>query len=95
MNNYPLFLMAPGMRPLLVLLMMVDIVLRGMALYRSARKGQTVWFVALLVINSLGILPLIYLLIQNGSEQKGESVPLAAKKVIKNTSSKLKKKSRK
>jgi methionyl-tRNA synthetase len=40
----------------------VDLVLRGMALWRSARKGDNVWFVILLVINTVGILPLIYLL---------------------------------
>lgn len=48
--------------PLLVLLVAIDIILRGMALWKSARNGQMYWFVALLVINLVGILPLIYLL---------------------------------
>lgn len=42
----------------------LDIVLRGFSLWKSARKDQQWWFVALLVVNSLGILPAIYLLIQ-------------------------------
>ena len=41
----------------------LDLVLKGFALYKSARKGQNIWFVALLVVNSMGILPLIYLLL--------------------------------
>lgn len=40
-----------------------DLVLKGFALWKSARKGQNVWFIALLVVNSVGILPAIYLLL--------------------------------
>ncbi|KKT45784.1 MAG: hypothetical protein UW35_C0032G0004 [Candidatus Collierbacteria bacterium GW2011_GWF2_44_15] len=49
--------------PFLYMVVIADLVLRGIALYKSARKGQTAWFVALLIINSMGILPIIYLLI--------------------------------
>jgi hypothetical protein len=40
----------------------LDLILKGFALWRSARNGQNVWFVSLLLVNSLGILPGIYLL---------------------------------
>jgi hypothetical protein len=43
-------------------LVIVDVILKGMALWKSAQRKQTVWFIALLIINSVGILPLIYLL---------------------------------
>lgn len=46
-------------------LLLLDLVLKGVALYRSARAGQKIWFVVLLLVNSLGILPLIYLLIHH------------------------------
>ena len=39
-----------------------DIIWRGLALWRAARRDQVVWFVFILVINSVGILPIIYLL---------------------------------
>lgn len=48
--------------PVILILVAIEFILKGMALYRSARNGQTYWFVALLVINTLGILPLIYLI---------------------------------
>ena len=51
-------------------LMILDLVLRGMALWRSARIGQKWWFVALLVVNSVGILPGIYLLTHPVSTSK-------------------------
>ncbi len=44
-------------------LALLDLVLKGFALWRAAKRGQQVWFIALLVVNSLGILPAIYLLL--------------------------------
>lgn len=34
---------------------------KGLALWHSARRGQPWWFVILLVVNTLGILEIIYL----------------------------------
>jgi len=47
---------------LLLPLVVWELIIRGIALWKSARNSQKVWFVFLLIINSLGILPLIYLL---------------------------------
>ncbi|HCR11632.1 MAG TPA: hypothetical protein DIU47_04520 [Candidatus Pacebacteria bacterium] len=44
-------------------LILLDLILRGVALWRAAKAGQQWWFIALLVVNSAGILPLIYLLL--------------------------------
>lgn len=43
-------------------LVLLDVVLRGLSLWKSAQGKQKVWFIALLLVNSLGILPAIYLL---------------------------------
>lgn len=40
-----------------------DLVWRGMALWRAARHEQMAWFVALLIINSVGVLPILYILL--------------------------------
>ena len=34
---------------------------KGAALWRAARAGQTAWFVALLLINTLGLLEIVFL----------------------------------
>ena len=34
---------------------------KALALWKSARKGRKVWFVALLLINTLGILEILYI----------------------------------
>jgi len=46
---------------LLLLVVLWSLFWKGMALWRSARQNQRNWFVALLVINTLGILEIIYL----------------------------------
>lgn len=56
--QHPLF---PMDHPLFGILIAFDIALRGFALYKAARNNSPVWFVALLIVNSLGILPIIYL----------------------------------
>lgn len=40
-----------------------DLVWKGIALWKASNRSQVVWFVSLLVINSAGIVPIIYLLI--------------------------------
>jgi hypothetical protein len=55
---------------LIVVITIWDIIWRGMALWNSAKRNESVWFVALLIINSLGILPIIYLLIKRKAELK-------------------------
>ncbi|MCK5832876.1 hypothetical protein KAH81_04300 [bacterium] len=51
-----------GLIVLIVALVLIELVLKGIALWKSARIGQTGWFVCLLIFNTAGLLPLIYLL---------------------------------
>ncbi len=46
----------------LIAVVTLDLILRGMSLWKSAKAGQKGWFIALLVLNTLGILPIVYLL---------------------------------
>lgn len=54
-NFGPLYFLAP--------FVILELVLKGFALWRAAQNKQKYWFIALLLINSIGILPLIYLFI--------------------------------
>jgi len=47
----------------LVILAIWELIWKGLALWRAAKLRQPVWFVAILVINSVGVLPIIYLLL--------------------------------
>ena len=60
---------------LLIVLMVVaiwDLVWKGIALYLSTQRKQKVWFVFLLVVNSLGILPIIYLILNKGKKKRSQ-----------------------
>ncbi|MFA5954630.1 MAG: DUF5652 family protein [Patescibacteria group bacterium] len=45
----------------LVLLLLWPIPWKGVALWRAARRGELKWFIALLIINTLAILEIIYI----------------------------------
>lgn len=43
-------------------LMIWDLVWKGLALWKAAREQSRYWFIALLLLNTAGILPIVYLL---------------------------------
>lgn len=45
---------------LLVIFMLWSFVWKGLALWRAARRNDTTWYVVLLIVNTLGILEIIY-----------------------------------
>ncbi len=45
-----------------------EITWKGFALWKAARKDRRGWFIALLIINSAGILPIIYLFLVDRDE---------------------------
>ena len=48
--------------PVFAVLLVWSIVIKGFALWYAARGNQKAWFVVLLVVNTLGILEVLYLL---------------------------------
>lgn len=47
---------------LIVLISLWELVWKGIALWKCGRNNQLVWFIAILILNTAGILPIIYLL---------------------------------
>ena len=48
----------------------IALILKGFALYRAARKESTGWFWVLMIFNTLGILPLLYLIFSKKDSQQ-------------------------
>ena len=46
---------------LILILVVWSLVWKGLALWRAAKQNQRNWFVALLIINTVGILEIVYL----------------------------------
>lgn len=66
-TSYLPFLLIPTV---FVIAILWELIWKGLALWKSARSGQTKWFIAILIINSLGILPIIYLAFFQGNKPK-------------------------
>ncbi len=50
---------------------------KGIALWKSAKKGQKIWFVILLLFNTLGILDIIYIVfICKEKKEEMKDVPM-------------------
>lgn len=59
MNAYNL----RGIFSIIIIGAVIDVILKGIGMWRAARMGKRSWFSALLVVNSMGLLPLVFLLI--------------------------------
>lgn len=51
-----------------------SLVWKGLALWKAAREGSKPWFVALLIINTLGILEILYLFVFSRRPKKPEAL---------------------
>lgn len=50
---------------ILALIAIWDLIWRGIALWRAGRNNDKLWFVLLLILNTAGILPIVYIFIIN------------------------------
>lgn len=55
---------------LLLPLAIIDLALKGWGMWRAAKMNKNIWFIALLLVNSMGILPAIFLLITKREYEK-------------------------
>lgn len=47
--------------PLIFVLAIWELIWKGLGLWRAGRLNQPYWFIAILIFNTVGILPIIYL----------------------------------
>jgi len=63
--------------PLVVICALWDAVWKLIGMWRAGRNNELAWFICIAVFNTLGILPIIYILMDNNkSEQKEKSEEL-------------------
>ncbi len=72
---------------ILIPLIIWTFVWKGVALWKAARRNEKIWFVALLVLNTLGLLEIIYIFFVTKKKEE-ETIPdkeiesLTRKKII-------------
>jgi hypothetical protein len=57
---------------LIVIALIWSLIWKGLALWKSARRNEEWWFIVLLIVNTLGILDILYLYVF--SREKKEKV---------------------
>jgi hypothetical protein len=67
---------------ILAIISIWSLVWKGFALWKSAAKRQKIWFIVLLVVNTVGILEILYIYIFSkiGEKKKSSAPEEAAKK---------------
>lgn len=72
MNPYPSFFEFVEFviqNPTLIFILGVwSLIWKGLALWRSAQKKEKVWFIVLLILNTLGLLEILYLFVFSKKE---------------------------
>ena len=62
--------MLPWFIPVIIILSIWDAVWKAIAMWKSARNNHLVWFICICIFNTIGILPIIYILMhKNKSEE--------------------------
>ena len=54
---------SPEMVYALLALAIAELILKGFAMWRAAQLKQLIWFIAILIFNTAGILPVVYLIV--------------------------------
>ncbi|HNQ13805.1 MAG TPA: DUF5652 family protein [Candidatus Woesebacteria bacterium] len=69
-----------------VLFLIWSLIWKGIALWQSARKKHLVWFIILLVVNTMGILEILYIFYLNRWDlDQGKLLKFLEKKTAKKT----------
>jgi hypothetical protein len=56
--------------PIIITLAIWELIWKGIALWKTGRNNQLAWYVFILILNTAGILPIIYLLFFQKKEKK-------------------------
>jgi len=55
------FVLPSGLTVLFALLAVWELCWKGFALWKAGKHDQLYWFIAILIVNSAGILPIVYI----------------------------------
>ena len=71
------------------LLMIWSLTWKALALWKAVKKNSIIWFIALLIINDLGILEILYLYVFSKFNYKQKQLTKAQKNKIKKARAKI------
>jgi len=71
-NPSQLFHVFAWLLPLIIILALWDAVWKLIGMWRAGRNNDLAWFICIAIFNTLGILPIIYILMDNNKSEKKE-----------------------
>ena len=77
-NPSQLFHVFAWLLPLIIILALWDAVWKLIGMWRAGRNNDLAWFICIAIFNTLGILPIIYILMDNNkseNKEKSEELP--------------------
>ncbi|MBU4502089.1 MAG: hypothetical protein KKA79_05830 [Nanoarchaeota archaeon] len=72
-----------------IILLIWSLIWKGIGLWKAGRNKQIIWFLAILILNTLGILPIIYILFFQ--KKHPETIVLPKEKKVKKKAKKKRK----
>ncbi len=61
LSDWGISTLSPAILVALFLAIAWSMVWKGMALWRAGRNGHLIWFIVMLIVNTLGILEMVYI----------------------------------
>ncbi len=68
--------MLPGLITTIIILAAWEYVWKLIALWKAGRNNHLAWFICIAVINTIGILPIIYILLQRKNKNTPSEKPV-------------------
>ena len=72
-NLFPNSSLTSAQVTLLVILVIWSLIWKGIALWRAARKGDTAWYVLMLILNTIGIVEIFYIIFFSKTKKEEKS----------------------
>ncbi|MBS1646992.1 MAG: hypothetical protein JST67_06595 [Bacteroidetes bacterium] len=66
MENLPFFI------PLIIVLIAWELVWKLIALWKAGRNNQLAWFICIALVNTLGILPIVYIVMSKKKKNEDQ-----------------------
>lgn len=74
LQELDLLLKDPKFFTLFTLLLIWSLVWKGFALWRSAKNNHKIWFIVMLVVNTVGILEILYIFLFSQKKEEKSAI---------------------
>lgn len=63
------FIQDPLIKTIIIIVLAFDVIMKLIAMWKSAQNNHLIWFICLAIFNTIGILPIVYLIMYRNKRQ--------------------------